>query len=161
MRRSWKRFILPVGVLLSTFCLLSLAAPLSAAASQPTHLRFRFPIDRTVDSCTGEQVAITGTAQEILYFQETSDSFHFIDHINWQGVHGVGLTSGLRYQAINSVTFTHNIGKGESLTFTGTFMVVAQGLAPNLVAKAVLHLTVNANGEVTSDFTLGTFECRG
>ena len=160
MRQSWKRLILPVGVLLTICCLLSLAAPLPATASQPTRLRFRFPIDRTVNGCA-EEVAISGTVQEILYFQETSDSFHFIDHINYQGVHGVGLTSGLRYQAINSVTFTHNIARGESLTFTDTFMVVAQGPAPNFVAKAVLHLTVNANGEVTSDLTLGRFECRG
>jgi hypothetical protein len=71
--------------------------------------------------------------------------------------------TGAKY-SINHTLNQHikSSGNGSSNeTFTLHFNVVAQGSVPNIPFRVVIHLTVNAKGEVTSTtFKITPDECK-
>ena len=82
-----------------------------------------------------------------------SGNVHFTAHINAKGK-GVGLITGAKYEwneAINeSVNFDGSDGATYTGTFTQRFRLIGQGRVPDRFMNALFHMTVNANGEVTS-----------
>jgi hypothetical protein len=74
------------------------------------------------------------------------------------------LTSGSTYLAAGGQRESFNADADEAPlndTFTTMFNLVGQGSAPNFKEKAVVHLTINANGEATADFVHFSSECTG
>ena len=98
-------------------------------------------------------------------FDEETGTQHFVWHVNWQGVTGVGLTTGSEYRAINSYNNPHNIelvpGSGGSDTAIESTNLISQGnSAPDLLVHALFRVTVNADGEVTAEIQDVSAECR-
>lgn len=59
-------------------------------------------------------------------------------------------------------TFSEPVdGKGAA-TFTAvdSFKIIGHGSAPNFLVQAVVHMTVNANGDVTADVGFESVECK-
>lgn len=80
-------------------------------------------------------------------------------HINAKGT-GVGQTSGAVYQWNDAINETLNLSKGGNLTRTQTFSLVSQGKTQNFKGHLTYHITVNANGEVTTEFENLSVECK-
>ncbi|MGH7548388.1 MAG: hypothetical protein ACREMM_09450 [Gemmatimonadales bacterium] len=84
--------------------------------------------------------------------------------VNWQGVDGIGLVTGLKYQIQDNADFSINAGAGGAFVLDSDVVLRAnrQGSADNLYIDARLHVTFNANGVLTS-FKVDPFgiECRG
>lgn len=83
-------------------------------------------------------------------------SFHVKQHVNFQDFEGVGLTTGNDYRVPNSFNSVSNFdtdatGSANEVT---SFHLISEGPGnqPNLTVQAVFHLTVNSNGEATSQF---------
>ena len=65
-----------------------------------------------------------------------------------------------RHQNANGVTQEHTaIGPALNDTFINNFRIVGQGPDNNLEVHENIHITINANGEVTSTVDNESIEC--
>jgi hypothetical protein len=113
----------------------------------------------------GEPVLISGTLH-ILQHQTISDAGHLQVkfHFQPQGASGVGLTTGDTYRAtgVTQQTVTADLTDGapQEFTFINNFRIVGQGPDNNLLVHQTIHITVNANGELTAEVVNTSVECR-
>ena len=98
----------------------------------------KIDIGGTIDSpCTGETIALDGSSHIVMTLDETSDGATLNYHFNTQGVTGVGVESGVKYQ------FIEVLSQDESAVFiplngSGTVVlherVISDGSADNFLA---------------------------
>jgi hypothetical protein len=112
-----------------------------------------------------EFVRITGgTLKQVFHITaDAAGGFHLVVHNNFTQVTGVGLTSGDAYRFQGSNT--------QELYARGPFPfesnLIANGILINKESGGVqhgetlIHLTVNANGEVTAELVSFRVDCRG
>lgn len=105
------------------------------------------------NQCTGEWVDFSGTGHYSLQGTINKNGFNFNVHYNASNVVGVGRTTGTIYRAMDSFNY-HNKGSfvnGQAVfQQTGTIRYTSKGNEPDLFSEDGWHMTVNANGEVTS-----------
>jgi hypothetical protein len=151
--------------------LFSLAAALSLAACDkaPTEparpsvngpnldlvINRRFPVDGTaLSDCGGEAVLVTGSFHRVLTITDDhAGGFHVNDHMDYTGLQGTGVNSGSKYVAQQIVSVNFNVPGptvGFEVTQTMMFTLIGQGTAPNEVLTALIHYTIDANGELTT-----------
>lgn len=144
-----------------------LAFPNVAIAVDPQISNEQFPIDfKVVNICSGnfdEVIQLDGT----LHVNSTAvasgnGGFHGTSHANWQGVEGTNLTTGEKYRFITRGMSAFNTN-GE-FPFTSTMTthnnLVGQSTGAILVMQIIFKITVNANGEVTTQFAHQSAECK-
>src|SRR5215211_6911443 len=124
-----------------------------------------FPFTDTAVSCDGETVDISGKMHLLAHATTDARSGrHVTLQINTEGVKGVGATSGSQYvsSATNneSINDSNTAGGQSEYTLTTKFLLVGKGKLPDLFTKVTMHVTVNANGEVTAEVTNVMAECR-
>ena len=81
-------------------------------------------------------------------------------HINFNDVRGVG-DQGNLYRFVGSTEGTENQVAANELTAEENLAFVATGSAPNGRLKALVHLTQNANGDVTATVDNTRVTCQG
>lgn len=159
------------GVLLSAGCHEAPTGPSLSppdpqfGASSETLVRDRFPLVNTVfNACTGEWVDIEGeflvVVRQVL---APSGRSHFLVHVNVH-VKGTGQTTGTGYVSNEQLNLVANGGGSGAQVFVFEFRIltVSQGPSENAAGRIRIHMTVNANGDVTVDETEFIFdECRG
>ena len=116
------------------------------------------------NQCNGDQVTFSGD----LHITNTmttdgSGGTHLKTHINYQNVTGTGTPSGINYRVgtVTNETTNDNDGPQSNATVISTVKLIAPGPALNYFLRMVVHVTVNANGETTSNVQELSFECRG
>jgi phage protein U len=115
------------------------------------------------NECTGEFVSYEGTEHFLFHIKEdASGGFHIKAHTNTQ-VQGVS-TSGAKYVA-HQIENSHNLfsESADNFSITSTLQIIRQGSdtsEDDFQAKGLTHVTVNANGEVTSEFEQFESECK-
>jgi hypothetical protein len=112
------------------------------------------------DSCTGEVIDYSGTENLVSnVVANGSGGFHINVNLQ-QHVTGVGETSGTQYTLNGTFNTEFNVNGAAELTITLHEVFVAHGSQPNEAAAALLHITVNANGDVTVLVDKLTDDCR-
>jgi len=112
----------------------------------------------------GEIVDVDGPVRLVIR-STTSDSgvVQMFLHGNPQGLTGVGQTTGDVYHGVGSsqdiITMTPS-GSPQTFTSINNFMFVGPGTGNNFIVHTIIHLTVNANGEITADIEHDSFECK-
>ncbi|HEV2238801.1 MAG TPA: hypothetical protein VGR57_19235 [Ktedonobacterales bacterium] len=99
----------------------------------------------------GEVIEISGPVHLVASITlDGSGGFH--EHIlfNPQGVSGVGLTTGLKYQGVGQEQMDVNETVGVTHTFLYVFDMIGQGPGNNLRIHETFHFTVNADGTLTA-----------
>jgi hypothetical protein len=93
-------------------------------------------------------------------FRGTS-STHFTSQVNGQGLRGIGETSGLSYVWKFASGSNSTIDDPYPLVVSVPFNshVIAEGTEPDFRHHFLAHLTINENGEVTSDVFESRTEC--
>ena len=128
--------------------------------------RSEMPLDTVVSNpCAvngqGELVKLSGEVHAV--FVVTSDANggrHISTHFNNQGVSGVGLTTGHKYQGTGDNRFSSSSRAAMSeFTFVNNFHVISTGAARNLLLHETVHVTINANGEVAASIMGISVEC--
>jgi hypothetical protein len=164
------RFLLQASALAGAFLLgctgettePSLSAPGVATAGVVVVNEHTHFIDEVlVSSCTGEEIPTTGTVHEVLSITETGPGVvKIVAHLQ---VHarGTSPTTGasLRIHRILVETFPDVSVPAEGTT-EDVLTVIAKGSAPNERIRFKYHLTINANGTVTSSFEEFTITCQ-
>jgi len=109
----------------------------------------------------GELVDLIGVVQAV--FSVTPDASggqHVATHVNLAGVSGIGLTTGNKYQASQADSFVSNSGgTATEFTLVNNFLMTAPGPGNNLRVHELVHVTVDANGNVTAEIENITIDC--
>jgi hypothetical protein len=125
------------------------------------------PLDEVVTLTCGtdtiEDVHITGELHVLFHVTvDDAGGMHVDIHDNPHGTTGVGLTSGTAYHAVGSAQAnSENNGPTDQMEIShqAVFGLISQGQAVNFDFVAVVHSTVNANGDVTVDLSEIRMEC--
>jgi hypothetical protein len=154
-----RRIKLPALILAVTAATILLgfakAAPVKAQADSFT-VSQTFPIDITVfvpcaNGGAGEDVEITGNLHDL--FHVTFDGvggLHVTVHDNPQGISGFGLTTGDTYRGVGITEEHFNGTVGSTDTFVNNFRIIGNGPGNNFSVHENIHVTINANGELTA-----------
>jgi hypothetical protein len=147
---------------------LTAAPALGQATTEITHETFPISVFAFVPCAAGgagEEVFVSGKAHVVI--KETIDGSggtHFLIHLNYQGLTGVG-DSGTVYRGIGTEGVSyHNfapfVGAPYSLTETRSIQFLGRGPNNNFIIHEVMHVTINANDEITSSFDVQRIECK-
>mgnify|MGYP000910545059 CR=1 FL=1 len=149
-----KKLVLPMLAVM----LALLMVPVNAEVLQNE----KIPVDEVMQSpCTGEEVYLTGVIH--LVYAATADGaggYHLKVHEN--GMLTGEAASGQKYKLNIVYNVNQNVGPGEVLTYVVREQLKADGNAADddLWIKYTVHVTVNANGEVTSERYDYEMECK-
>jgi hypothetical protein len=117
-------------------------------------------VSSIVNPCNGETVTITGNGHEVDRVTVNGNTFHIGTHFDAGGVKGVGQTTGAKYSTNDVFNLDLNLAAGANETVGEDFHLIGQGQVPNFVLHTLFHITINANGDVTSSFDNVSAECR-
>lgn len=111
----------------------------------------------------GEFVQISGTVHALIHTTINGNNFQSTMNFNPQGVIGVGLTTGDKYQG-GGVTHIQSGGSfvnGQSTdTFVNIFDFHVPGPGNNFTLHQTFHVTLNADGTATASVDNETIECK-
>lgn len=148
---------LKLSVLVIVMLMVALLGPGSALAAADSFTASSiFPIDLVVsvpcaNGGVGEDVALTGYLHDVFHVTFTpSGGFRVSASDNPQGVSGVGLTTGTKYQGTGITRFNFGGRVGAEETDVNNFRIIGQGTGNNFLVHDNFHITINANGTVTS-----------
>ena len=162
MTRILKMRLVCIGLALS-LTLLGLALPASTRAENVLNMSFPtniFVFVPCADGGAGEYVDLSGDIH--LLFDLTisnSGNTHVKSHTNPQGVSGVALTTGDKYQGTGVTQSEFNAAVGMETTFIDNFRIIGQGPGNNFSVHETFHVTINANGDVTVFFDNISVDC--
>jgi len=89
-----------------------------------------------------------------------NEAFHVVFHAQPMGIKAVGQTTGDIYQATGVSMEQFNMIEGYTETIVDSFKIIGLGTGNNFLIQETLHLTANANGEVTADVAYYSYECK-
>jgi hypothetical protein len=145
---------------LLAFVLVVVAAGIVAAPAGAATTTERVPIDIIAQGC-GEQIHLTGTILSTFTFTPNgSGGFLVAFDANPQGVTGVGLTSGATYHGTGVTRETTTVNGASTDTFVNSFKLIGTGQTPNFLETDIFHVTIDANGNVTSVVAFSTIKCQ-
>lgn len=98
----------------------------------------------------GEVVVFEGNLHVLTALTvDNKGGFHLKTHAQPQGLSGVGLVTGDKYQATGVTQDQTNVKAGQTYTYVNNFRMIGQGPGNNYTVHTTFHYTVNANGELT------------
>ena len=141
------------------------AAPRASAAltnNFQDHIDFSFTITNPCGPA-GEVIDVTGRTHIGSQFTVNDNGIELHSVQNAEGLHGIGETTGLRYEFIlvEHSGFRQEADAASNDASMETFKVVSQGSTDNFVAFTNMHVTLNANGEPTAEVDVFRLECQG
>lgn len=158
---------LKLSLLVVIMLLAALLGPTSASAAADTFtLSQSFPIDIVVfvpcaAGGAGELVELTGNLHDLFHITfDSSGGVHVSVIDSPQGISGTGLTTGTKYQGTGETRDSYNGMVGFEETFVNNFKIIGQGTGNNFLVHENFHITVNANGTVTSYHDNFSVECK-
>jgi hypothetical protein len=117
----------------------------------------------TTSPCTGESLAFTTTATSVFHFDSDPSGASRISATVTLAGQATGLTSGTGYifGGASHVFSPFDPSHPDlfPVTSTLTFVLIAQGQAPNLLQHETILLHFNNAGVPTVDLIKTTFEC--
>jgi hypothetical protein len=156
-----KKILFPLAFCISVIFMSSTAKHPSAVT--PFNDQSFFTIDDYAWSdCSGESIHITGQIHIDVHGVINNNRINFAVHDNYQGLTGVGETSGKLYAASGSYSDVYNgnfTGSFTESTNSSVRFNVAGG-GNNLVFTIHANTTVNANGAVTVSRYRDSFHCQ-
>ena len=110
----------------------------------------------------GELVLVEGTLHIQQHITINNNRVTIKSHFQPQGAGGTGLTTGDSYNAVGVTQEVDTLaltGGANEFTFTNNFRLIGQGVDNNLQVHQTLHVTINANGTVTTVVDNTSIDC--
>jgi hypothetical protein len=119
------------------------------AASSSTKVPFSFLFTPTGPGCeNAEDILLTGSLNVVSNDANGKPIIQF----HPQGISGVGQTTGTTYRGTGGTIIMGLQDPGESHTYVNNFNIIAtEPSGISSIEHLVLHITVNAQGEITAD----------
>jgi hypothetical protein len=111
----------------------------------------------------GELVELNGPLHVLITFTINGNNVSGKSHFQPQGISGFGLETGDKYQAtgVTQDHFKGSFNNGQfNQTFVNNFRIIGQGPGNNFLVHENFHLTINANGEVTTAHDNFSVDCK-
>src|SRR4051812_15309757 len=111
----------------------------------------------------GEVVDLQGPLHVLISFTINGNHVSGDSHFQPQGISGTGESTGDKYQAtgVTQDHFSGSLVNGQfNETFVNNFRIIGQGPGNNFLVHENFHLTINANGEVTTFHDNFSVECK-
>ena len=111
----------------------------------------------------GEYVHLSGYLHAVSHVTVTGNNFHVKYHNQPQGISGVGETTGDKYQAtgVTQEQYGGSLVNGQYAdTYVNNFRIIGQGPGNNYLVHETIHVTINANGDVTTYIDNFTVDCK-
>lgn len=111
----------------------------------------------------GELVVLEGPLHILTSFTINGNNVSGKSHFQPQGISGVGQTTGDTYHAtgVTQDNFKGSFNNGQfNETFINNFRIIGQGPGNNFTVHENFHLTINANGELTSFHDNFNVDCK-
>ena len=104
------------------------------------------------DQGQGELVFLSGNLHILFHLNiSASGNVSFKDHFQPQGVSGSGQTTGDTYHGTGVTQDKNHFGQvGQAISFIDNFRIIGQGSNNNFTLHENFHVTVNANGTITT-----------
>jgi hypothetical protein len=120
--------------------------------------------DRCAGGRFGEIIVFQGD-QHLVFSQTSTANGHLSTMLHWnaEGITGIGQYTGFTYRALG-VSSDHSVASATfpyTDTFINNYHVIGQGSATNGDLHETVHVTVDANGDVTAWVTDYNFDCKG
>ena len=112
---------------------------------------------------SGELVLVQGTLHIQDHITINNNRVNLKVHFQPQGAGGTGLTTGDSYNATGVTQEQDSLplsGGAAEFTFINNFKIIGQGPDNNFLVHQTVHVTVTANGDVTSTVVNQSVECR-
>ena len=140
--------------------LLGIVGLLPASASAETQSSI-FPVDTVaIVPCTLDVVELTGDQHDVFDFTINSNGgFHVKLQVTPQGLSGLDLMTGAKYQETGVFGYEFNVNVGQVFTGRNDFRLISQGQAANYLVHDNEHVTVDANGNFTAFHDNFSIEC--
>ena len=136
------------------------------AVSAATEYNEKIPFTDDFDGCLGERITVDGIQHIVGRFtRDASGKLHFGFSRNTKGT-GIGQTTGDAYLLLDTVSRASlEITSGEPQVFTEGYRSILMHRGEELEEDdTVIHflskVTVNANGDVTTEIEIQSVECR-
>ena len=144
------KWAISIAFLLAGFLLMAAPRTAQAQGNPVQHSSGSFSVT-FFDDATGEFVDINVTYKTDFHVvADGNGGFHVDVHDVYSG-RGVGETSGTVYIANQTDNFSENLTAGAlNETEPLHFSMISKGGADNLEVSELLHITIDANGNVTS-----------
>ncbi|MCH8987027.1 hypothetical protein IIA94_02560 [Patescibacteria group bacterium] len=159
--------ILAVAAAMALWSILTGATPVQAKATTiTTNINIPISLDVFVPCANGgagEIVVLNGPLHVLFHSTLNDNRFRVKAHFQPQGVSGVGMSPGDKYQAtgVTQSGFGGSFVNGQfTSTFVNNFRIIGKGKGNNLLIHMVFHITVNANGDVTTTVNNVKFDCK-
>jgi hypothetical protein len=120
------------------------------------------PVNVVVNNaCTGEAVTLSGELHIVTTMQQTGNGVRLGMHAQPVGLTGTGALSGATYHGVGITLQDVFVDPPPPFdrTFVNNFYIIGEGGAPNFKVHATVHLTVNANDEVTANIVNTSTTC--
>lgn len=123
-----------------------------------------FPFTETTVTCDDVFVTLAGKMHVLAHVTtDAQGGRHATLQINTEGVKGTDV-AGNKYvsSATNndSLNEAGTMGSQSEHTVTTKFLLIGKGNLPDLLVKATMHITINADGEMTAEVTNVVAQCR-
>jgi hypothetical protein len=112
------------------------------------------------NECNGEVIAGTGNVHVVYAVTaDGSGGFHVNYKFQLSNLKLTGATTGASYVFSDEFHFNDNVTAGVEVSNGENANIIGQGQTPNEILHFLLHITVNANGELTSFVDNFTIQC--
>jgi hypothetical protein len=111
----------------------------------------------------GEDVEFSGSLHNLTTFTISGNHVSGTFHSQPQGMSGVGVITGDKYQAtgLSQYQFKGSFVNGQyEETYVANVNLIGRGSGNNYLFHETFHITINANGEVTTWFDKFTVDCK-
>lgn len=112
------------------------------------------------NGCSGDFVRGTGKIHTVLGItRDGSGGFHVTSHQQFSNLQLTGFPSGAEYVGSQQANNSFNATAGVERTVGVSTKIIGKGQTPNAILHSTFHITINANGEVTSFHSNFSFDC--
>jgi hypothetical protein len=144
-------------------CVFALAGTaIAQSATTTTSVSTEFTSVITTICGAGEQISVTGRVHVLQHITQTpSGMTSRVTHINLQAL-GTGQVTGEQYVFTQNTNVAFNSQQPAPLqnTETETIQIIGRGQTEDRYIRALLHTTINANGELTAEVVEFDRHCR-
>jgi hypothetical protein len=136
--------------------LLTLSAVPPAAAEVTENDKIPVEIDLDIPCANGgagELVSLTGNLHVLMTFDINGNVIRGRFHDQPEDIKGFGSVTGDRYEAtgVSQGQFKASLQNGQAIvSFINNFRIIGQGTGNNFLVHQNVHMTINANGDLTT-----------
>jgi hypothetical protein len=110
----------------------------------------------------GESVFLSGDLHILSHVTiDPNGVYRYQDHYQPQGISGTGSVSGAKYQATGVTRYSGKFGGlPYTYSYVNNFRIIGQGPGNNYLVHENIHVTVNANGEMSAYVDNWRVDCK-